>query len=129
MRHAAITGWGCYSPANVLSNQDLERMVDTDDDWIRSRTGIVQRHVAGPGETTSTMAITAAQRALDQAQLSPRDLDLVICATTTPDYLLPATACLIQHKIGAHRAWGFDLSAACSAFTYAVTTASQGRKH
>ena len=96
--HAAITGWGWHCPERVLTNRDLEKLVQTNDDWIRSRTGISERRLAGPGETTSTMCVLAAQQALAEAKLSARDIELVICATTTPDYLLPATACLIQHR-------------------------------
>src|SRR2546429_4001640 len=99
--NAAITGWGWYSPAQVLSNHDLEKLVDTNDEWIQSRTGIRERRIAAPGETTSSMATIAAKQALEEAELSAQDLDLIICATTTPDHLLPATACLIQHNLGA----------------------------
>jgi 3-oxoacyl-[acyl-carrier-protein] synthase-3 len=123
--NAAITGWGWYSPERVLTNQDLEKLVKTSDEWIRTRTGIVERRLAGPGETTASMCLLASQQALVQAQLSPRDLDLVICGTTTPDYLLPATACLIQQRLGAERAGAFDLNAACSGFLYALSVGSQ----
>jgi 3-oxoacyl-[acyl-carrier-protein] synthase-3 len=123
--NAAITGCGRHSPKRVLTNHDLEQLVNTDDEWIRSRTGIVERRIAGDDETTSTMCVLAAQLALAQAKLSPRDIDLVICATTTPDYLLPATACLIQHRLGADRAGAFDLNTACSGFIYALSVASQ----
>jgi 3-oxoacyl-[acyl-carrier-protein] synthase-3 len=123
--NAAITGWGWHSPEHVLTNHDIEKMVETSDEWIKSRTGICERRIAGPGETTSSMCVLAAQKALAQAKLSARDLDLVICATTTPDYLLPASACLIQHRLGADRAGAFDLNAACSGFLYAVSVASQ----
>ena len=102
--NAAVTGWGHYSPAQVMSNHDLKKLVETDDAWIQSRTGIRERRIAAPGETTSTMATIASKQALKQAELSALDIDLVICATTTPDQLVPATACLIQHHIGAHRA-------------------------
>lgn len=122
---AAITGWGWHCPDRVLTNQDLEELVDTDDAWIRSRTGIVERRLAGPGETTATMGLRAARQALAEARLSPRDLDLVICATTTPDYLLPATACLIQQQLGANRAGAFDVNAACSGFVYGLSVGSQ----
>lgn len=122
---AAITGWGQCSPKQVLTNQHLEAMVATTDAWIRSRTGIGQRYVVGPGETTSTMGLAAAQAALEQAELGPDDIDLILCATTTPDYLLPSTACLIQHRLGAARAAAFDLNAACCGFLYALTVASQ----
>src|SRR4051794_13776550 len=106
---AAITGWGAYSPETVMTNEELARRVDTTDAWIRSRTGIVERRIAGPGETTASMGVIAGRRALAEAQLSPRDLDLVICTTTTPDFLLPASACLIQQQLGADRAGAFDL--------------------
>ena len=122
---AAITGWGYYSPEKVLTNEDLEKLVETSDSWIRSRTGIVERRLAAEGETTSTMGARAARAALTEAQLSASDLDLVICTTTTPDYLVPATSCLIQHRIGATRAAAFDVNAACSGFLYALSVASQ----
>ncbi|MBI1913869.1 MAG: beta-ketoacyl-ACP synthase 3, partial [Planctomycetes bacterium] len=123
--NAAITGWGWYSPRKVLTNHDLQQLVATSDDWIQTRTGIRERRIAAPGETTATMSVRAAREALTAAQLSPRDLDLVICATTTPDYLLPATACLIQRQLGADRAGAFDLNAACSGFLYGLAAGSQ----
>jgi 3-oxoacyl-[acyl-carrier-protein] synthase-3 len=123
-QNAAITGWGWHSPERVLTNRDLENLVHTSDDWIVSRTGIRERRLAGPGETTSSMCVLAAQKALAQARLAPRDLDLVICATTTPDYLLPATACLIQQRLGAEKAGAFDLNTACSGFLYSLSVAS-----
>ena len=122
---AAVTGWGWYSPTQVLSNHDLEKLVDTDDAWIQSRTGIRERRIAGPDETTSSMATIAAKQALAEAELSARELDLIICATTTPDHLLPATACLIQHHLGAENAAAFDLNTACTGFLYALATGSQ----
>src|SRR5438552_7624144 len=122
---AAITGWGWYSPERILNNQDLLKLVATDDAWIRSRTGIRERRIAGPGDTTGSMCLHAARAALECADLSAHDLDLVICATTTPDHLLPATACLVQQRLGADRAGAFDLNAACSGFVYAMTVASQ----
>lgn len=123
--NAAITGWGWYSPSQVLSNDDLGKMVGTDDAWIQSRTGIRERRIAGPDETTSTMAAIASKQALEEAEISPLDIDLIICATTTPDHLVPATACLIQHHIGAHRAAAFDLNSACTGFLYALATGAQ----
>src|SRR5882724_11200502 len=123
--NAAITGWGWHSPERVLTNHDIEELVQTSDAWIRSRTGISERRIAGPGETTSSMCVLAAQKALAEARLSARDIDLVICATTTPDYLLPATACLIQNKVGADNAGAFDLNTACSGFLYALSVGSQ----
>src|SRR5262245_23646997 len=125
MNYAAITGWGAYSPARVLTNQDIAQLVDTNDEWIRSRTGISERRIAGSNESSSTMGIIAGRQALEQAQLSPRDVDLVLCATTTPDYLLPATACLIQQQLGCVRAGAFDINAACSGFTYGLGIGSQ----
>ncbi|MCI0378369.1 MAG: ketoacyl-ACP synthase III [Gemmataceae bacterium] len=122
---AAITGWGWHSPEHTLSNHDLEKLVDTTDSWIRSRTGIRERRVVEPGETTSTMCLAAAEKALSSAELKAQDLDLVLCATTTPDFLLPATACLVQQHLGAERAGAFDLNAACSGFVYGITVASQ----
>src|ERR1700722_7659902 len=100
LKKAAITGWGCFTPAKVLDNQELERLVDTTDDWIRTRTGIRERRVASAGETTGTMCTIAAQKALEHARLPASELDLVICATTTPDHLVPATGCLIQQRSG-----------------------------
>jgi 3-oxoacyl-[acyl-carrier-protein] synthase-3 len=122
---AAITGWGCYSPERILTNQELEKLVATTDTWIRTRTGIRERHVVSPGETTSSMCLAAAKAALERAELMPSDLDLIICSTTTPDYLLPSSACLIQQRLGADRAGAFDLNAACSGFLYGLTVGSQ----
>src|SRR5438105_1922285 len=113
---AAVTGWGSYSPEQILTNQDLEALVATSDSWIRARTGIRERHLAGPGETTSSMGLAAAQAALASAALDPMDIDLIICASTTPDFLLPASACLIQQQLKCERAGAFDLNAACSGF-------------
>ena len=124
-QRAAITGWGAYVPARVLTNADLERMVETSDEWIVTRTGIRERRIAGPEETTVRMATEAAQRALATAALDPGALDLVIVATTTPDYLMPATASLLQAAIGATRAGAFDLVAACSGFVYALSVGAQ----
>lgn len=123
--NAAITGWGWYSPAEVMSNHDLEKLVDTNDDWIQSRTGIRERRIAGPDETTSTMGTIAARQALAEAELDVADLDLIICATTTPDHMIPATSCIIQHNLGAHRAAAFDLNTACTGFLYALATGTQ----
>jgi 3-oxoacyl-[acyl-carrier-protein] synthase-3 len=109
----------------VLTNADLEQMVDTSDEWILQRTGIRERHVVDAGVATSDLGQAAATRAIEAAGLTPEDIGVVIVGTVTPDMLFPSTACLIQEKIGAPHAWGFDLSAACSAFTYSVTTASQ----
>jgi 3-oxoacyl-[acyl-carrier-protein] synthase-3 len=124
-RSAAITGWGHYVPPTVLTNKALESLVDTSDDWIRSRTGIVTRRLAGPDETTSSMCTAAAQRALERARLPAAELDLVICATTTPDQQVPATACLVHKNIGALNAGAFDLNAACTGFLYGLMTGVQ----
>lgn len=124
MMYAQIVGWGYAVPSRVLTNFDMEKIVDTSDDWIRSRTGISERHVAGPKETTSTLAIRAAQHALQAADLSPNKLDLVIIATTSPDYPIPSVAALVQDGIGAARAGAFDINAACSGFVYALSVAS-----
>jgi 3-oxoacyl-[acyl-carrier-protein] synthase-3 len=122
---SAISGWGSYSPEKILNNRDLETLVATDDAWIRSRTGIRERRVAGPSETTSSMGLAAAREALKRAELNAGDIDLIICATTTPDYLLPCSACLIQAKLGADRAGAFDINAACCGFIYGMTVGSQ----
>lgn len=122
--HAHLVGWGKYVPRRVLTNEDLSRMVDTSDEWIRTRTGIRERRLAEDGETTATMATKAAQAALEVARLSPTDLDLIIVATATPDHLFPATACLVQDALGADQAAAFDLSAGCSGFVYAVAVAA-----
>jgi 3-oxoacyl-[acyl-carrier-protein] synthase-3 len=121
---AHITGWGHYAPMRVLTNDDLARMVDTSDDWIRQRTGISERRVAGAGETTASMSLRAAQAALDVAGLDPRRVELVIVATVTPDHAFPATACLVQDGLGANRAAAFDLSAGCSGFVYGLGLAA-----
>ncbi|MBI4505022.1 MAG: ketoacyl-ACP synthase III [Chloroflexi bacterium] len=118
--YAHIAGWGRYLPSKVLSNQDLSNILDTSDEWIRSRTGIGERRIAGPRDTTATMATRAAFAALECASVPPRAVDLVIVATVTPDYLLPATASLVQDAIGAPRAGAFDLNAGCSGFVYAL---------
>jgi 3-oxoacyl-[acyl-carrier-protein] synthase-3 len=124
-RRIGITGMGMYVPPKVLTNFDLEKMVDTTDEWIRSRTGIRERRVAEPGTTTSDLAYRAAADALQAAKLDPNDLDLLIVATTTPDMLFPSTACLVQQRLGAKAAVCFDLSAACSGSVFAMITAQQ----
>ncbi len=124
-KNAAITGWGYYLPERVLTNQDLEKMVATSDEWIQTRTGIQERRIAGPGETTSLMCTRAARQALECACLSPRELDLIICATTTPDHLLPGTGCLVQKRLGADSAGAFDLNSACTGFLYALVVGTQ----
>ncbi|HXA63522.1 MAG TPA: beta-ketoacyl-ACP synthase III [Bryobacteraceae bacterium] len=121
---AKITALGCYTPPGVLTNQDLERMVETSNQWIVERTGIVERHIAPPEMATSDMAVEAARIALEHRGVDARDLDAIILCTVTPDMLFPCTACLVQDRIGAKRAWGFDLVAACSGFIYGLTTAA-----
>src|SRR5437016_8219022 len=117
---AKITGVAGYVPPKVLTNADLEKMVDTNDEWIRTRTGIRERHIAENGMASSHMATEAAKLLLAQTRTSPAEIDLIIVATVTPDMFFPATACLVQDKLGAKGAWGFDLSAACSGFPYAL---------
>jgi 3-oxoacyl-[acyl-carrier-protein] synthase-3 len=124
-RPATIASLATYVPPRLLTNADLERMVDTTDEWILQRTGIRERHIVDPGVATSDLGREAAVKAIANAGLTPADIGMVIVGTVTPDMMFPSTACLIQHKIGAHSAWGFDLSAACSAFTYSLTTACQ----
>jgi 3-oxoacyl-[acyl-carrier-protein] synthase-3 len=121
----AIRSLATYVPPRLLTNQDLERLVETTDEWILQRTGIRERHIVDPGVATSDLGKEAAIRAIARAGLTPDDIGLIVVGTVTPDMMFPSTACLIQHKIGARRAWGFDLSAACSAFTYSLTAASQ----
>jgi 3-oxoacyl-[acyl-carrier-protein] synthase III len=115
---------GCFTPPGVLTNEDLEKMVETNHDWIMERTGISERHIAAPEVATSDMAVEAARIALEQRGIDAAELDAIIVCTVTPDMLFPATACLVQNRLGAKRAWGFDLSAACSGFIYGLTTAA-----
>ncbi len=124
-RTCSITGVGSYVPAKVITNADLEKMVDTTDEWITTRTGIKERHIAAQDEFTSDLASRAALRALENAGVTPQQLDLIIIATITPDMPFPSTACLVQRKIGAHRAAAFDLEAACSGFIYGLEIAQQ----
>ena len=124
-RYAQIVGWGMYVPSEILTNDDLATMVDTSDDWIQARTGIVERRIAPPKETTATMAISAARAALRVANANPARLDLIIVATATPDYPFPATACLVQEALGATKAGAFDLSAGCTGFVYGLAVGSQ----
>ncbi len=123
-RRVQIASLATYVPPRVLTNADLEKFVDTSDEWICQRTGIRERHVVDAGVATSDLASEAALGAIRQARLTPDDVELIVVGTTTPDMLFPSTACLVQTKIGASRAWGFDLSAACSGFTYSLTTAA-----
>ena len=113
-RSVRLTGWGRYAPAQVLTNADLERMVDTSDEWIVTRTGIRERRVAAANETTASMAAVAALRAIHTAGLVPEDIDLIVLATLTPDYWMPSTAALVKEAIGNTKAPAFDVSAACS---------------
>ncbi|MCA1553524.1 MAG: ketoacyl-ACP synthase III, partial [Chloroflexi bacterium] len=119
-RYAHIVGWGCYVPEKVMTNDDIAKIVDTSDEWIQQRTGIRERRIADAKETTSTLAIRAAKDALWVAGLNPSDVELIIVATATPDYIFPATACLVQDALGASRAGAFDLSVGCSGFVYAL---------
>jgi len=124
-RRAKITALGTYVPPRVLTNQDFEKMVEMSDEWILTRTGIRERHVVDKPMATSDMATEAAKCALVTRGLGAKELDALIVATVTPDMLFPSTACLVQHKLGASGLWGFDLSAACSAFVYALQTGAQ----
>ena len=124
-RPTKITSLATYVPPRLLTNADLEKMVDTTDAWILQRTGIRERHIVDPGVATSDLGKEAAIKAIANAGLTPDDIGVIIVGTVTPDMMFPSTACLIQNKIGANNAWGFDISAACSAFTYSLTTACQ----
>jgi 3-oxoacyl-[acyl-carrier-protein] synthase-3 len=121
--NSGILGTGHSYPAGILTNADLERIVDTSDEWITTRTGIKQRRKAGPDEYTSQFAVRAARGAIAQAGLDPTEIDLILCATVTPDQILPSTGCLIQAELGAHRAAAMDIVAACSGFLYGLTLA------
>jgi len=123
-RRAHIVGWGKAVPERVVTNDDLAAMVDTSDEWIRQRTGIVERRIAADDETTLTLCLEAARRALDAANLDPARLGLIIVATVTPDHAFPATACLLQDALGAEHAAAFDLSAGCSGFVYGLSVAA-----
>jgi 3-oxoacyl-[acyl-carrier-protein] synthase III len=122
---AKITGVAGYVPPRVVTNFDLEKVVDTTDEWIRTRTGIRERHYVEPGMPASHLGTEAAKKLLAAKGVKPADVDLIVVATVTPDMLFPATACLIQNNLGASKAWGFDLSAACSGFAYALTVGAQ----
>lgn len=122
--NAGILGTGHAYPEGILTNADLEKMVETSDDWITSRTGIKQRRKAAPGEYTSLFAVKAARQAIERARIDPAEIDTLICATVTPDQILPSTACLIQAELGANNAAAFDLAAACSGFLYGLTLAN-----
>jgi len=119
---AKITALGCHVPPGVLTNSDLEKLVDTTNEWILERVGIAERHIAAPEVATSDMAVEAACAALAQRGIAAAEIDAIIVCTVTPDMLFPSTACLVQNRIGANRAWGFDLLAACAGFIYGLTT-------
>jgi 3-oxoacyl-[acyl-carrier-protein] synthase-3 len=123
--YSRITGTGSYLPEKVLTNRDLEQIVDTSDEWIYSRTGIRQRHIAADNENTSDLALVASRRALEASGLAPQDIDLLIVATTTADMVFPSTACLLQAKLGIGNCPAFDMQAVCSGFVYALSTADQ----
>src|SRR5215813_14281452 len=122
--NAGIFGTGHSYPEGVLTNADLEKMVDTSDEWITTRTGIKQRRKAGPGEYTSQFAVRASQEAIERASIKPTEIDLILCATVTPDQILPSTACLIQAELGANNAAAMDIVAACSGFLYGLSIAN-----
>ncbi len=124
-RTCSVTGIGAYVPQRIVTNADLAKIVDTTDEWITSRTGIKQRHIAADDEFTSDLGAEAARRAMAMAGVKPEEIDLIIVATITPDMPFPATACLVQQKIGAHRAAAFDLEAACSGFIYGIEVGQQ----
>ena len=125
MPFAHITGWGMYVPEPILTNDDISKLVDTNDEWIRERTGIRERHIAREHEFPSTLGVEAAIKALQIANLAPTELDLIICTSSSPEYIFPATACIIQDQIGATKAGAFDLQAACTGFIFAVNMAAQ----
>jgi len=124
LRGAKITAIGTYTPPGLLTNQDLEKAIETTDQWIIERTGIRTRHIAAPDVATSDLASEAARNLLALSGIDPKTIDAILLCTVTPDMLFPSTACLVQHKIGAKKAWGFDLVAACSGFVYGLTTAA-----
>jgi 3-oxoacyl-[acyl-carrier-protein] synthase III len=125
MRRVKIAGLGTYVPPKLLTNADLEKLVDTNNEWILQRTGIRERHIVDPGVGSSDLAKEAALKAMAEAGVTAEQVGFIVVGTTTPDMMFPSTACLVQAKIGAVNAWGFDLGAACSGFTYALTTAWQ----
>ena len=125
VRRVEIKSLATYVPPRLLTYADLEKMVETTDEWILQRTGIRQRHIVDPGMATSDLATEAGREAIKRAGLVPDDIDVIVVGTVTPDMFFPSTACLVQHKLGAGKAWGFDLSAACSAFTYSLTVGTQ----
>ncbi|MBV9625561.1 MAG: ketoacyl-ACP synthase III [Acidobacteria bacterium] len=125
LARAQITSLGTYVPPRILSNRDFEKMVDTTDEWIVTRTGIRERHIVDHGVATSDLAVEASRCALARRNMDASEIEAILVATVTPDMLFPSTACLVQHKLGIKGAWGFDLSAACSAFVYALQTGAQ----
>jgi 3-oxoacyl-[acyl-carrier-protein] synthase-3 len=125
LKRAKITALGTYVPPRVMTNSDFEKIVETSDEWIVSRTGIRERHVVDKGVATSDLAVEATKRALAERGINPNEIEAIIVATVTPDMLFPSTACIVQHKLGIEKVWGFDLSAACSAFVYALQTGAQ----
>ena len=125
MPYAHITGWGMSAPEKILTNDDISKLVDTNDSWIRERTGIHERRIARADQFPSTLGVEASIRALRVANLRPTDLDLIICTSSSPEYIFPATACLIQDQLGATKAGAFDLLAACSGFIYALNMGAQ----
>jgi 3-oxoacyl-[acyl-carrier-protein] synthase III len=124
-RRVKVAGLSTYVPSRLLTNDDLEKLVETTNEWILQRTGIRERHIVEEGQATSDMAKEAALGAIRQAGITPDEIGFIVVGTTTPDTIFPSTACLLQHKIGATRAWGYDLGAACSGFTYALTAGMQ----
>ncbi len=123
--YSRIVGTGSYLPAKILTNKDLERMVDTTDEWVFTRTGIRQRHVAADNENSSDLALAASRRAIDAAGISPQDIGLIVVATTTPDMVFPSTACILQAKLGIRNSPAFDMQAVCSGFVYGLAAANQ----
>ncbi|MEJ2128574.1 MAG: ketoacyl-ACP synthase III [Woeseiaceae bacterium] len=125
MTYSRIAGTGSYLPAKVVTNADLEKTMDTSDEWIRERTGIRRRHIAGEGETCSDMALEAATNAIDMAGIDVSDIDLIVIGTTTPDKVFPSTACIVQRRLGIHNIPAFDIQAVCSGFVYAMDVANR----
>ena len=125
LRRTKISALATYVPPRVLTNKDLEGLVDTSEEWIIQRTGIRERHIADPGVGTSALAVEAARAAIAQAGLTPADITFIVVGTTTPDMFFPSTACLVQHALGASSAWGFDLAGACSGFTFSLSVGAQ----
>lgn len=125
MNYSRISGTGSYLPERVLTNLELERMVDTTDEWIRERTGIIKRHIVEPGRVCSDLAEPAARRAMEAARVGPEDIDLIVVGTTTPDQVFPSTACLLQRRLGIHGCAAFDVQAVCTGFIYALAVADK----